>query len=318
MTDHLSGDVSLSVATVAEVRDYLDALEALATKEPDLARGGEFCWHDTLWHELPDDLWARFTHTVGSLHAIWLGDGSYLHAFHRRWPSGLAAAVVPARPGARAGDHRVLLGHQGADDSLRGVDVGLVSARNRAAKLAQTYLSLAEPGRIEFLRTLAGFDSDPDAVASVVNDTNFSGSAALSAVDGFYTGKDVYFTSGPLNGQRGRVTGYTGATRTFTFAANTFTAAPAVGNTFQKICYLMDERMFVTDLQPRHPPFAHVRMLAIADVDAAPTAQRAFGAVIEPLQPVQIVQIPLDRGLLAVDLERIQRLVAAGIARALE
>ena len=42
---------------------------------------------------------------------------------------------------------------------------GEVSARNRAAKLAQTYLSLAEPGRIEFLRTLAGFDSDPDAVA---------------------------------------------------------------------------------------------------------------------------------------------------------
>jgi malonyl-CoA decarboxylase len=42
---------------------------------------------------------------------------------------------------------------------------GEVSARNRAAKLAQTYLALAEPGRIEFLRTLAGFDSDPDAVA---------------------------------------------------------------------------------------------------------------------------------------------------------
>jgi malonyl-CoA decarboxylase len=42
---------------------------------------------------------------------------------------------------------------------------GEVSARNRAAKLAETYLALAEPGRIEFLRTLAGFDSDPEAVS---------------------------------------------------------------------------------------------------------------------------------------------------------
>jgi malonyl-CoA decarboxylase len=42
---------------------------------------------------------------------------------------------------------------------------GEVSARNRAAKLAQTYLALPEAGRIEFLRTLAGFDSDPEAVA---------------------------------------------------------------------------------------------------------------------------------------------------------
>src|SRR6201994_2462321 len=42
---------------------------------------------------------------------------------------------------------------------------GEVSARNRAAKLAQTYLTQDEAGRKHFLRTLAGFDSDPDAVA---------------------------------------------------------------------------------------------------------------------------------------------------------
>jgi len=42
---------------------------------------------------------------------------------------------------------------------------GEVSGRNRAAKLAQTYLTLDERGRIQFLRTLAGFDSDPSAVA---------------------------------------------------------------------------------------------------------------------------------------------------------
>jgi malonyl-CoA decarboxylase len=43
---------------------------------------------------------------------------------------------------------------------------GEFSARNRAAKLAQAYLLLDEPGRIDFLRTLAAFDSDPEAVAA--------------------------------------------------------------------------------------------------------------------------------------------------------
>ena len=43
---------------------------------------------------------------------------------------------------------------------------GEVSARNRAAKLAETYLELDVAGRTEFLRTLASFDSDADAVAA--------------------------------------------------------------------------------------------------------------------------------------------------------
>ena len=43
---------------------------------------------------------------------------------------------------------------------------GEVSARNRAAKLAQAYLLLDEKGRTAFLHTLAEFDSDPSAVAS--------------------------------------------------------------------------------------------------------------------------------------------------------
>jgi malonyl-CoA decarboxylase len=43
---------------------------------------------------------------------------------------------------------------------------GEVSARNRAAKLAETFQSLDDEGRTEFLRTMAGFDSAPDAVAS--------------------------------------------------------------------------------------------------------------------------------------------------------
>lgn len=52
---------------------------------------------------------------------------------------------------------------------------GEVSARNRAAKLAQTYLAADTAGRLEFLRTLAQFDSDPAAVAAayvVTQDAN--------------------------------------------------------------------------------------------------------------------------------------------------
>ena len=44
----------------------------------------------------------------------------------------------------------------------------------------------------------------------------------------------------------------------------------------------------------------------------------ALVAVIEILQPVQVVQVPGDRGVLAVDLERVERLVAARVAGRLE
>ena len=46
---------------------------------------------------------------------------------------------------------------------------GELSARNRAAKLAQAYLGLDAPGRIGFLRTLAGFDSDEAAVRAAMD-----------------------------------------------------------------------------------------------------------------------------------------------------
>jgi histidinol phosphatase-like PHP family hydrolase len=89
ITDHLSGDVSLGVGTAEGVRTYLDELEAIAVEAPELARGGEFCWHDALWRTLPDDLWSRFTHVVGSLHAALLPGGTWLHAFQRSWPESL-------------------------------------------------------------------------------------------------------------------------------------------------------------------------------------------------------------------------------------
>ena len=40
---------------------------------------------------------------------------------------------------------------------------------------------------------------------------------------------------------------------------------------------------YVTDLQPRHPPLLHIRMIAIGHVNASPSAQPAFIAIFEVL-----------------------------------
>ena len=49
---------------------------------------------------------------------------------------------------------------------------GEVSARNRAARLARSYLDLDEAGRLEFLLTLARFDSDPATVGTAYDALN--------------------------------------------------------------------------------------------------------------------------------------------------
>jgi histidinol phosphatase-like PHP family hydrolase len=88
VADHISHDVAKAVKSVDAVRGYLDTLE-----QYDVRRGGEFCWHDTLWRELPPDLVRRFTHRIGSLHAIALHDGTLIHAFSRRFPADLEPAA---------------------------------------------------------------------------------------------------------------------------------------------------------------------------------------------------------------------------------
>ncbi len=69
---------------------------------------------------------------------------------------GMAASVVPEGDDSIAAQMRACLAGPG----------GEVSQRNRAAKLAQEYLTLGEAGRTAFLRTLAGLDSDPAAVTA--------------------------------------------------------------------------------------------------------------------------------------------------------
>ena len=50
VSDHISTDAPTSVDSVAAVWAYLDDLD-----QYDVLRGGEFCWHDPLWRELPPD-----------------------------------------------------------------------------------------------------------------------------------------------------------------------------------------------------------------------------------------------------------------------
>jgi malonyl-CoA decarboxylase len=58
---------------------------------------------------------------------------------------------------------------------------GEVSARNRAAKLAQAYLGLDAAGRQSFLRDLASFDSDAEAVARAYEAVQSAADAAERA-----------------------------------------------------------------------------------------------------------------------------------------
>jgi histidinol phosphatase-like PHP family hydrolase len=84
IADHLTRDIRGAPSSVDAVARYLDELDRHA-----VLRGGEFCWQDSLWRELPDELFARFTHRLGSLHAIFLPNGDVMHAFASPWPDGL-------------------------------------------------------------------------------------------------------------------------------------------------------------------------------------------------------------------------------------
>lgn len=84
ISDHISRDAYRGLGSVAEVREYLDALEQTTA-----LRAGEFCWHDDLWRDLPDDVVRRFTHRLGSMHAVRMPNGSLVRAFSRELPVGL-------------------------------------------------------------------------------------------------------------------------------------------------------------------------------------------------------------------------------------
>ena len=86
ISDHISASMAAAIRDADAVRRYLDVLE-----QCEVMRGGEFCWHDSLWRELPDSTVRRFTHRLGSLHAIHLPGGKLVHAFSRTFPKSLTA-----------------------------------------------------------------------------------------------------------------------------------------------------------------------------------------------------------------------------------
>jgi histidinol phosphatase-like PHP family hydrolase len=88
VSDHVSRDAPTEVNSPAAVERYLDDLDRYP-----VLRGGEFCWHDALWKELPPSIVRRFTHRIGSLHSIRLADGRYFRAFSRELPSALTSAM---------------------------------------------------------------------------------------------------------------------------------------------------------------------------------------------------------------------------------
>lgn len=88
VSDHISRDAPTIVSSIAAVEAYLEDLE-----QYEVLRGGEFCWHDALWRELPAEVTVRFTHRIGSLHSIRLANGSYVRAFSPVLPAALTPAL---------------------------------------------------------------------------------------------------------------------------------------------------------------------------------------------------------------------------------
>jgi malonyl-CoA decarboxylase len=68
----------------------------------------------------------------------------------------MASSVAPQEDDSVEAQMRACLAARG----------GEVSARNRAAKLAETYLAQDDAGKLAFLGSLASLDSDPDALAA--------------------------------------------------------------------------------------------------------------------------------------------------------
>ncbi len=101
VADHVSHDVNGAIDSMERLAAYLDALEA-----SDCARSAEFCWHDPLWRQVSPELDARFTHTIGSLHAVWLPNGDLQRVFTRQLPDGL----TPERYISALLDNLALLG----------------------------------------------------------------------------------------------------------------------------------------------------------------------------------------------------------------
>ncbi|MEP7382538.1 MAG: hypothetical protein ABI910_12680 [Gemmatimonadota bacterium] len=91
ISDHVSHDVNGAIDSMERLAAYLDALETR-----DCCRSAEFCWHDPLWREVPAEMDQRFSHTIGSLHAVWLPNGELQRVFTRTLPDELTPQLYVA------------------------------------------------------------------------------------------------------------------------------------------------------------------------------------------------------------------------------
>jgi histidinol phosphatase-like PHP family hydrolase len=91
VSDHVSRDVMYSVKSPLAVDEYAAAISHLPY------RSAEFCSHDRLWRELTTVQLARFTHRIGSLHAVKLDDGSHVRMFQKALPAGLSREAYMSR-----------------------------------------------------------------------------------------------------------------------------------------------------------------------------------------------------------------------------
>lgn len=82
IADHVSTrNARRFVSSLDALDRYLEAVEAAP-----VYRSAEFCWCDTLWAEIPDEVMARFDYRVGSNHGFELPDGRMASPWWERLP----------------------------------------------------------------------------------------------------------------------------------------------------------------------------------------------------------------------------------------
>src|SRR6218665_1678682 len=56
-----------------------------------------------------------------------------------------------------------------------------------------------------------------------------------------------------------------------------------LGRPFEEVPHVVHEAVLVADLQARHPPLVHVRVLAVGDVDRPPAAELSFVPLLKKI-----------------------------------
>ena len=76
--------------------------------------------------------------------------------------------------------------------------------------------------------------------------------------------------------------------------------------------------MLIAYAKAGNPPFVQVRVIPITYMDAAPATHRALVGVIEILKTIEVVEIPSNGSVFAVNLESVECLVASSVSSRLE